>query len=116
MDIAAYMAEVGQQARAAATGVARSTTAVRNQALLATAEALDAAREELALANGKDLQMGRENGLDAAMLDRLELTPQRIDTMIEGLRQVASLPDPIGAITDMNYRPSGIQVLSLIHI
>ena len=100
MDIAAYMAEVGQQARAAATGVARSTTA----------EALDAAREELALANGKDLQMGRENGLDAAMLDRLELTPQRIDTMIEGLRQVASLPDPIGAITDMNYRPSGIQV------
>ena len=110
MDIAAYMAEVGQQARAAATGVARSTTAVRNQALLATAEALDAAREELALANGKDLRMGRENGLDAAMLDRLELTPQRIDTMIEGLRQVASLPDPIGAITDMNYRPSGIQV------
>ncbi len=110
MDIAAYMAEVGQQARAAATQVARSTTAVRNQALLATAEALDAARSELAMANNKDLEKGRENGLDAAMLDRLELTPQRIDTMIEGLRQVASLPDPIGEITDMTYRPSGIQV------
>lgn len=110
MDIAAYMAELGQQARAAATQVARSTTAVRNQALLATAEALDAARSELAMANSKDLEKGRENGLAAAMLDRLELTPQRIDTMIEGLRQVASLPDPIGEITGMTYRPSGIQV------
>ncbi|MCG7201010.1 glutamate-5-semialdehyde dehydrogenase [Marinobacter pelagius] len=110
MDIAAYMAEVGQQARAAATQVARSTTATRNQALLATAEALDAARNELAVANSKDLEKGRENGLDAAMLDRLELTPQRIDTMIEGLKQVASLPDPIGEITGMTYRPSGIQV------
>lgn len=110
MDIAAYMADVGRQARGAATLVARSTTAVRNQALLATAEALDTARGELALANAKDLEKGRENGLDAAMLDRLELSPARIDAMIEGLRQVASLPDPIGEITDMTYRPSGIQV------
>lgn len=110
MDIAAYMAEVGEQARAAATLVARSTTAVRNQALLATARALDAARTELVEANAKDLDSGRNNGLDGAMLDRLELTPERIDTMIEGLRQVASLPDPIGEITDMTYRPSGIQV------
>lgn len=110
MDIAAYMAEVGQQARQAARAVARSTTAVRNQALLATAEALDAARDELAAANARDLESGRANGLEAAMLDRLELTPERIDTMIEGLRQVASLPDPIGEITDMTYRPSGIQV------
>ncbi len=110
MDIAAYMAEVGQQARQAARAVARSTTAVRNQALLATAEALDAARDELATANARDLEGGRANGLEAAMLDRLELTPARIDAMIEGLRQVASLPDPIGEITDMTYRPSGIQV------
>lgn len=110
MDIAAYMADVGQQARQAATAVARSTTAVRNQALLATAEALDASRAELASANATDLENGRSNGLDAAMLDRLELTPARIDAMIEGLRQVASLPDPIGEITDMTYRPSGIQV------
>lgn len=110
MDIAAYMAEVGQQARAAATLIARSTTDVRNRALLATADALDLARSELAEANACDLANGRENGLDAAMLDRLELTPARVDAMIEGLRQVASLADPIGAITDMTYRPSGIQV------
>ena len=110
MDIAAYMAQVGGQARAAATEVARSTTEVRNRALLATADALDAARNELAEANSKDLEQGRANGLEAAMLDRLELTPARIDTMIEGLRQVASLPDPVGEITDMTYRPSGIQV------
>ena len=110
MDVAAYMAELGQQARAASREVARSATAVRNQALLATAEALDAARQALAEANRKDLENGRANGLDEAMLDRLELTPARIDTMIEGLRQVATLPDPVGEITDMTYRPSGIQV------
>ncbi|GHD52348.1 glutamate-5-semialdehyde dehydrogenase [Marinobacter persicus] len=110
MDVSAYMTELGQQARAAAREVARSATAVRNQALLATAQMLDAAREQLAEANGKDLEAGRANGLDAAMLDRLELTPARIDTMIEGLRQVATLPDPVGEITDMTYRPSGIQV------
>ncbi|ERP94390.1 gamma-glutamyl phosphate reductase [Marinobacter sp. ES-1] len=110
MDVAAYMAELGQQARVASREVARSATAVRNQALLATAETLDAARQALAEANRKDLENGRANGLDEAMLDRLELTPARIDTMIEGLRQVATLPDPVGEITDMTYRPSGIQV------
>ena len=110
MNVAAYMTELGQQARAAAREVARSTTEVRNHALSATADALDRARAELAQANQKDLENGRANGLDAAMLDRLELTPARIDTMIEGLKQVAALPDPVGEITDMNYRPSGIQV------
>ncbi|WP_396622619.1 glutamate-5-semialdehyde dehydrogenase [Marinobacter sp. W-8] len=110
MDVAAYMTELGQQARAASREVGRSSTAVRNQALLATADALDAARSELATANSKDLERGRENGLDSAMLDRLELTSQRINAMIEGLRQVAALPDPVGVITDMTYRPSGIQV------
>lgn len=110
MDIAAYMTEVGQRAREAATAIARSSTATRNRALLATANALDAARDALAEANRKDLENGQANGLDPAMLDRLELTPARIDGMIEGLRQVAGLADPIGAITDMAYRPSGIQV------
>jgi len=110
MDIAAYMADVGQQARQAAAAVARSTTVTRNQALLATAEALESARDELAKANAADLERGRSHGLEPAMLDRLELTPARIDSMIEGLRQVVSLPDPIGEITDMTYRPSGIQV------
>nr|WP_207924379.1 glutamate-5-semialdehyde dehydrogenase [Marinobacter sp. JH2] len=110
MNVAAYMTELGQQARAAAREVARSTTEVRNHALSATADALNSARAELAQANQKDLENGQANGLDAAMLDRLELTPARIDTMIEGLKQVATLPDPVGEITDMTYRPSGIQV------
>ena len=110
MNIAEYMVEVGQQARQAATVMARSTTQTRNAALIAMADALDASREELALANSRDLDKGRENGLEPAMLDRLELTPARIDAMIEGLRQVAGLADPIGEITGMTYRPSGIQV------
>lgn len=110
MDIVAYMAEVGREARKAARAIARSATAVRNQALLATADAVDQARPRLIEANRKDLEQGRASGLDNAMLDRLELTPERIDDMVEGLRQVAALPDPIGTITDMTYRPSGIQV------
>ena len=110
MDIQDYMADVGRQARQAAAVMARSSTAMRNDALLATARALDGAREELALANSKDLEKGRENGLDPAMLDRLALTSEAIDKMIEGLRQVAALADPIGEITGLSYRPSGIQV------
>ncbi|HFK2298228.1 TPA: glutamate-5-semialdehyde dehydrogenase, partial [Pseudomonas aeruginosa] len=79
-------------------------------ALLAAADALDAARAELSHANEQDLAAGRANGLEPAMLDRLALTPARIDDMIEGLRQVATLPDPIGEIRDMRYVPSGIQI------
>jgi glutamate-5-semialdehyde dehydrogenase len=104
------MSELGQRARAASRLMARADTARKNAALEAMARVLDASREALAEANRKDLDAGRANGLDAAMLDRLELTPARIDTMIEGLRQVAALPDPIGGITDMNSRPSGIQI------
>ena len=73
-------------------------------------DALDGARASLAEANARDLEQGRANGLDAPLMDRLELTPARIDTMLEGLRQVASLPDPVGSVTDMNTMPSGIQV------
>ncbi len=110
MDINSYMAEVGQQARTASRAMARVTTAAKNTALQAIAEALENARESLLEANRQDLETGRNNGLDAALLDRLELNETRIDGMIEGLRQVAALPDPVGAITDLNYRPSGIQV------
>ncbi|MFE8072737.1 glutamate-5-semialdehyde dehydrogenase [Marinobacteraceae bacterium S3BR75-40.1] len=110
MDIRTYMADVGQRARAASRAMARAATSARNQALLATAEALDESREALAAANERDLEAGKERGLDAALLDRLALTPARIDGMIEGLRQVAGLADPVGVITDMAYRPSGIQV------
>ncbi|EFQ40504.1 glutamate-5-semialdehyde dehydrogenase [Pseudomonas aeruginosa] len=90
--------------------LARAATAQKNRALLAAADALDAARAELSHANEQDLAAGRANGLEPAMLDRLALTPARIDDMIEGLRQVATLPDPIGEIRDMRYVPSGIQI------
>lgn len=110
MNVETYMTELGERARAASRLMARADTASKNKALAAMADAIDASRAALAEANARDMQNGREKGLDAAMLDRLELTPARIDGMIEGLRQVAALPDPIGGIRDMNYRPSGIQV------
>ncbi len=110
MNTKAYMIELGKQARQAASTMAKAETGQKNRALLAMAKALDAARAELHAANEKDLQAGREKGLDAAMLDRLELTPARVNAMIEGLEQVIALPDPVGGITGMNYRPSGIQV------
>ena len=110
MTVEAYMNKLGQKAREASRVVARADTGLKNKALLAMAEALDANRSALAKANEKDLENGKANGLDAAMLDRLALKPATIDTMIEGLKQVAALPDPIGGITDMNYRPSGIQI------
>jgi glutamate-5-semialdehyde dehydrogenase len=105
-----YMTRLGRAAREASRVTARATTAQKNNALLAVARALDDARVELLAANQKDLAAGRASGLDDAMLDRLALTPARIDEMIEGLRQVAALPDPIGSIRDMRYMPSGIQV------
>ncbi|MFC0667996.1 glutamate-5-semialdehyde dehydrogenase [Azotobacter chroococcum] len=105
-----YMTRLGRAAREASRVLARTSTAQKNRALEAAAAALDAAREELAAANAQDLAAGRASGLDEAMLDRLALTPARIDEMIEGLRQVARLPDPIGEIRDMRYMPSGIQV------
>ena len=109
-DINGYMREVGARARAAGRRMARAGTADKNGALLAIAAELDGARAALADANGRDLEAGAAKGLDAALLDRLELTPKRIDAMIEGLTQIAALPDPVGAVTDLNYRPTGIQV------
>jgi glutamate-5-semialdehyde dehydrogenase len=110
MNVQEYMIELGEQARDAARLVAKADTNLKNQALLAMADAIDTSRPALREANAKDLENGRNNGLDDAMLDRLELTDARIDTMIEGLRQVATLPDPVGAINDLKYLPSGIQV------
>jgi len=105
-----YMTRLGRAAREAARVIARASTGQKNRALLATATALDAAREQLVAANELDLAAGRANNLEPALLERLTLTPARIDGMIVGLRQVAALPDPVGAIRDMSYRPSGIQV------
>ncbi|MEK1940711.1 MAG: glutamate-5-semialdehyde dehydrogenase [Pseudomonas sp.] len=105
-----YMTRLGRTAREASRVVGRASTAQKNRALHAAAAALDAARAELSAANEQDLANGRANGLEPALLDRLALTPARVDEMIEGLRQVATLPDPIGEIRDMRYLPSGIQV------
>ena len=110
IDVKGYMETLGRQARQASRTLASATTATKNQALEAIAADLDAHRDLLMAENGKDLEAGREKGLDAALLDRLALTPARIDSMIEGLRQIAGLADPIGEIFDMKYQPSGIQV------
>lgn len=110
MNVQDYMNRLGQQARAASRQLALASTANKNAALLAIAAQLQQSRQQLAEANQTDMANGRERGLDAALLDRLELTPARIDAMIEGIRQVAALPDPCGEITDLKYRPSGIQV------
>lgn len=110
MNIEQYMIELGSAARAASRIVAASPTAVRNRALLAVHDALDGARDSLIEANRQDLEQGRANALEAPLLDRLELTPARIDAMLEGLRQVVALPDPVGSIADMRSMPSGIQV------
>jgi len=105
-----YMQKLGQQARAAAIEISRADSATKNLALLEIADAIDAATDILKAENQKDLQSGKEKGLDAVMLDRLELNDARIAGMSEGLRQVAALQDPVGEISDMAYRPSGIQI------
>ena len=110
LDTKQYMQQLGQQARTAARIIAASDGASRNQALANIAAALHANRTTLLRENRKDMDAGKAGGLDAALLDRLQLNAARIDGMIEGLRQVAALPDPIGEIFDMSYRPSGIQV------
>lgn len=109
-DIPDYVQRVGQRARQAARLMARADSACKNAALIATADALEAQAETIAAANSRDIETGRRNGLDAALLDRLELTPPRMSAMAEGLRQIATLSDPVGAISDLDYRPSGIQV------
>jgi glutamate-5-semialdehyde dehydrogenase len=110
MDVDQYMVELGVAARAASRVVAASSTAVRNHALLAVRDTLDGARAKLADANAQDMEQGRAKALGAPLLDRLELTPARIDAMLEGLQQVAALPDPVGSISDMRTMPSGIGV------
>jgi glutamate-5-semialdehyde dehydrogenase len=110
MTLDSYMQELGRAARIASRRLAASTTAERNGALKAIAGALDGARDRIAAANAEDLARGREHGLDPALLDRLELTPARIDGMLAGLGEVAALPDPVGAISDLASRPSGIRV------
>jgi len=110
MDIQHYMTDLGQRARAASRAMAKADTAAKNRALLLIAAAIrrDAAR--LRAANEQDLAAARAAGMEAALLDRLTLSDKAIATMAEGLEQIATLPDPIGEISNMKYRPTGIQV------
>jgi glutamate-5-semialdehyde dehydrogenase len=110
MNIQTYMQTLGQQAKAAARILSHIDTHFKNRALIAIANELQDHKADLMTENQKDLEAGKANGLDEAALERLTLTPKGIQAMIDGLIQVASLPDPVGEITDLSYRPSGIQV------
>ncbi|CUI05772.1 glutamate-5-semialdehyde dehydrogenase [Massilia antarctica] len=110
MNITEYMQQVGQRARAASRAMARSDSATRNRALLLIADAIVRDSALLRAANQLDLDAAAAAGLAPAMLDRLQLSDKAIDTMVEGLRQIVSLADPIGEISNMKFRPSGIQV------
>ncbi len=109
-EIKEYMHSVGEQARATSRLMGRADTAAKNRALLAIANRLEADAQALISENAKDLEVGRAKGLDAAMLDRLTLSAKSVKAMAEGLREVAALADPVGEITGLAYRPSGIQV------
>ena len=110
MDVKQYMEQVGRAAREASRATARASTVAKNAALLAMAAALRERCDGLLAANAADLEQARADGLDAAMLDRLTLSAQGVEAMALGLEQVAALPDPVGEITDLKRRPSGIQV------
>ncbi|MEQ9002043.1 MAG: glutamate-5-semialdehyde dehydrogenase [Pseudomonadales bacterium] len=109
-DVAAYMTRMGQDARAASRVIGAAPTAVKSRALLAMADAIDGARAGLKEANARDLAAAGEQGIDQPLIDRLGLSDGDLDRVIEGLHQVVKLPDPVGEISDLVYRPSGIQV------
>jgi glutamate-5-semialdehyde dehydrogenase len=110
MDIKQYITDLGQRARKASRAMARADTAAKNKALSLIATAIRRDADLLRAANQKDLDAARANGLAPAMLDRLTLSDKAIATMAEGLEQIVALPDPIGEISNMKYRPTGIQV------
>ena len=105
-----YMQNVGKQARQAASVLAGASTLVKNNALSAIYTALENSEPQILAANHIDMTKGRDNNLDSALLDRLELTPTRFKDMLQGLKDVIGLVDPIGGITDLAYRPTGIQI------
>lgn len=105
-----YMQKLGQAARKASRRMASATTAEKNKLLSEIALAIEAARESLLIENRKDLDIAESRGVDGAFLDRLTLTIPRIDGMIEGLNQICALPDPVGEMSNLGFRPSGIQV------
>ena len=110
MDIKQYIHNTGRRAREASRKMAGASTGAKNTALKKIAGIIVERQEQLLEANRADLKAAKENGLDVAMLDRLELTPSRITAMADGLLQVAQLEDPIGRISELKQRPSGIKV------
>ena len=110
LDVADYMRRLGRQARAASRQMARASTRDKNAALLAMAAAIREQRTSLLAANARDLEQARADGLDAAMIDRLTLSERGVESMAQGLEQVAALADPIGEVSDMKRQPSGIHV------
>ena len=110
MEIDEYMTGIGRRARGASRAMARAATSAKNDALEAIACAIEREQAALKEANARDVANAREKGMDAAFVDRLTLSDKAVATMIEGLRQVIALPDPIGEIDNLKYRPSGIQV------
>ncbi|MGP9518017.1 glutamate-5-semialdehyde dehydrogenase [Psychrobacter sp. AOP7-C1-14] len=109
-DITTYMQSVGKQARAASRALAAANTGDKNSALMAIHDELVNAKQDILAANKIDMDNGQKNNLDSALLDRLELNEARFNGMLQGLKDVAGLPDPIGEVTDMTYRPSGIHL------
>ncbi len=109
-DITTYMQSVGKQARAASRALAAANTGDKNSALMAIHDELVDAKPDILAANKIDMDNGHKNELDSALLDRLELNEARFNAMLQGLKDVASLPDPIGEVTDMTYQPSGIHL------
>jgi glutamate-5-semialdehyde dehydrogenase len=110
MDVGTYIHSVGRQARAASRVIAIADTATKNRALKEMAAAIGRNRERLLEANARDVADARKQGLDSAMVDRLTLTPKGIKAMADGLRQIAAMPDPIGGITRLKKRPTGIKI------
>jgi glutamate-5-semialdehyde dehydrogenase len=110
MDVQTYMQGVGKAARAASRAMAKADTKAKDRALLSMAEAIASDEARLLAANAADLAAAREKGLEPALIDRLTLSAKGVQSMADGLRQIAALPDPVGEITHLNFRPSGIQV------
>jgi len=102
--------QMAEQAKAVRTTIATASTNTKNAALLAIRDAMAGSRSQILKANQKDLETGRNNGLDEALLDRMEVNNARIDAMIEGVEQIVALPDPVGEVSRMTRRPSGIEV------
>lgn len=110
LDVPAYVRKLGEAAREAASQMSVASSTQKNRALLAMADAIQRAEPELLVANAKDLEAATRKGIDAALLDRLELTPQRVAGMVEGLRSVAAQTDPVGSLSETSRRPSGLEI------